>query len=138
MCRKYDVGMTGNITHSGGCHCGHVRFEVGAPARPQVLECNCSICRMTGFLHLIVPASRFRLLRGENALTEYRFNTGVARHLFCKHCGVKSFYVPRSHPHGFSVNVRCIDEGTLQGFELSLFDDRDRDASSATFSSLTD
>jgi hypothetical protein len=130
--------MTEIITHCGGCHCGRVRFEVDAPARPQVQECNCSICRMTGFIHLIVPASRFRLLQGEDALTEYRFNTGIARHLFCKYCGVKSFYVPRSHPHGYSVNLRCIDEGTLQGYELSLFDDNDRDAATAAISHLAD
>jgi hypothetical protein len=130
--------MTEIITQCGGCHCGRVRFEVDAPARPQVQECNCSICRMTGFIHLIVPASRFRLLQGEDALTEYRFNTGTARHLFCKYCGVKSFYVPRSHPHGYSVNLRCIDEGTLQGYELSLFDDNDRDAATAAISHLAD
>lgn len=130
--------MTGIITHRGGCHCGRVRFEVDAPARPQVQECNCSICRMTGFVHLIVPAARFRLLQGEDALTEYRFNTGTARHLFCRHCGVKSFYVPRSHPHGYSINVRCIDEGTLQGYELSLFDDNDRDAATAAIEHLAD
>jgi len=130
--------MTEIITHRGGCHCGRVRFEVDAPARPQVQECNCSICRMTGFVHLIVPAARFRLLQGEDALTEYRFNTGTARHLFCTHCGVKSFYVPRSHPHGYSINVRCIDEGTLQGYELSLFDDNDRDAATAAIEHLAD
>jgi len=130
--------MTEIITHRGGCHCGRVRFEVDALARPQVQECNCSICRMTGFVHLIVPAARFRLLQGEDALTEYRFNTGTARHLFCTHCGVKSFYVPRSHPHGYSINVRCIDEGTLQGYELSLFDDNDRDAATAAIEHLAD
>jgi hypothetical protein len=93
---------------------------------------------MTGFVHLIVPASRFRLLQGEDAFTEYRFNTGTARHLFCKYCGVKSFYVPRSHPHGYSVNLRCIDEGTLQGYESSLFDDGNREAATAAISHLAD
>jgi hypothetical protein len=131
-------GMTDIITHRGGCHCGRVRFEVDAPTAIEAIQCNCSICRMTGFLHLIVPASRFRLLQGGDALTEYRFNTGTARHLFCKYCGVKPFYVPRSHPHGFSVNVRCLDEGTLQGYELSLFDDNDRDAATAAISHLAD
>jgi len=96
-------------THRGGCHCGAVRFEVDAPARLDVDECNCSICAMAGYLHLIVPASRFRLLAGRESLTRYRFNTGTAEHLFCSVCGVKSFYVPRSHPDGVSVNARCID-----------------------------
>ncbi|MDQ2972264.1 MAG: GFA family protein [Rhodanobacteraceae bacterium] len=127
------------VIHRGGCHCRRVRFEVDAPATPQVQECNCSICRMTGFLHLIVPAARFRLLQGEQDLAEYRFNTGTARHLFCAHCGVKSFYVPRSHPQGYSVSARCLDEGTLQGFDwLPVFDDADRGAATAAIAHLAD
>lgn len=127
------------VTHRGGCHCCRVRFEVDAATKPQVQECNCSICRMIGFLHLIVPAARFRLLQGEQDLTEYRFNTGTARHLFCAHCGVKSFYVPRSHPHGYSVNARCLDEDTLQGFDwLPVFDDTDRDAAATAIAHLAD
>lgn len=112
------------VVHRGRCHCGAVEFEVEAPARPDVLECNCSICSMTGFLHLIVGRERFRLLRGEDRLVEYRFGTGAARHLFCGTCGVKSFYVPRSHPEGYSVNLRCLAPGTLEGFEVEAFDGR--------------
>jgi len=104
----------GMITHKGGCHCGQVRFEAIAPARVRVSECNCSICSKSGYLHLIVPADRFTLLSGKDVLSEYRFNTRTARHLFCSVCGVKSFYVPRSHPDGFSVNARCIDPGTIE------------------------
>jgi hypothetical protein len=106
------------ITHGGGCHCGRVRFQVQAPAEIEVLDCNCSICAMTGFLHLIVPAAQFRLLRGEDALSCYQFNTGTARHLFCRVCGIKSYYVPRSHPDGFSVNARCLDPGTVTGMRV--------------------
>lgn len=126
-----------HVVHRGGCHCGAVRFEVEAPVRPTVLECNCSICRMTGFLHLIVPAARFRLLSGGEDLGEYRFNTGVARHLFCRHCGVKSFYVPRSHPDGYDVNLRCLDAATLAGWDVEAFDDGDREAATATWAHLT-
>jgi hypothetical protein len=115
-------------THRGGCHCGAVAFEVDAPARLTVSDCNCSICRMSGFQHLIVPATRFRLVRGAGSLTEYRFNTGIARHLFCRHCGVKSFYVPRSNPDGYSVNVRCLDPSTIEHLDVELFDDGDRAA----------
>ena len=111
-------------THTGGCHCGRVRFEVDAPAEPVVQECNCSICARTGFLHLIVPHSRFRLLSGEDALTTYMFNTGVAKHHFCSHCGIKSWYVPRSHPDGVSVNARCLDSGTVEGLVVETFDGR--------------
>ncbi len=97
------------VTASGGCHCGAVRFEVSFENPPELLDCNCSVCSKTGFLHLIVSKADFTLLQGEEALTDYRFNSGTARHLFCKHCGIKSFYVPRSHPDGYSVNWRALD-----------------------------
>ena len=106
------------ITHRGGCHCGAVRFEVRSPAAIEVMDCNCSICSKAGFLHLIVPAAQFRLLRGADTLRTYTFNTGTARHLFCPVCGIKSFYVPRSHPDGFSVNARCLDEGTVTAMQV--------------------
>ena len=113
------------ITHTGGCHCGRVRFEVQAPAEIEVLDCNCSICTKTGFLHLIVPSERFRLLTDVASLTSYVFNTGTARHLFCSVCGIKSFYVPRSHPDGYSVNARCLDAGTVTGMRTVACDGRD-------------
>jgi hypothetical protein len=125
------------LTHRGGCHCGAVAFEVEAPANVTVYECNCSVCRMTGFLHLIVPRTRFRLLRGAEALSDYRFNTGTAQHLFCRHCGVKSFYVPRSNPDGYSVNLRCLDRSTLAGITIEPFDDSDRDGSEAKIRHLS-
>jgi hypothetical protein len=107
---------------TGGCHCGMVRFAVLAPDVIEVKECNCSVCRMTGFLHLIVEAERFRLLSGEDKITTYRFNTGTAKHHFCSLCGIKSFYVPRSKPDGFSVNVRCLDPGQITIARITLFD----------------
>jgi hypothetical protein len=119
------------VTHRGGCHCGAVAFEVEAPARLTACDCNCSICRMCGYLHLIVPRTRFRLLRGADELTEYTFNTRTARHLFCRHCGVKSFYVPRSNPDGYSVNVRCLDRSSIEHVEVERFDDHDRAAAEA-------
>ena len=113
------------VTHRGGCHCGRVRFEVRAPARLEVSECNCSMCSRSGYLHLIVTADRFRLLSGADALTTYTFNTGTARHHFCSTCGIKSFYVPRSHPDGFSVNARCLDEGTVSGMRVEQINGRE-------------
>src|SRR5689334_16009743 len=113
---------SGLVTHRGGCHCGAVRFEVDAPGRLTVQECNCSICEMTGYWHLIVPASRFRLLTDPGAIAEYTFNTGVARHLFCRRCGIKPFYVPRSNPDGYSVNARCLDRSTIEGIVVEPFD----------------
>ncbi len=116
------------VTHRGGCHCRRVLFEVDAPGAINALDCNCSICRMSGFRHLIVPASRFRLLSGRDALSEYTFNTGTAKHWFCQHCGIKSFYVPRSHPDGIDVNVHCLDPDTIAAISADLFDDAEREA----------
>ena len=116
------------VVHRGGCHCGAVAFEADAPASIDVFDCNCSICSMSGFLHLVVPRDRFRLLKGQDALSEYRFGSGAARHLFCRHCGVKSFYVPRSHPDSLSVHARCLVPGTVTGMTVTPFDGRNWDA----------
>jgi hypothetical protein len=123
--------------HRGGCHCGAVRFIAKAPARIRAQRCNCSICAMTGFLHLIVPAQRFKLLTGSEVLTSYRFNTGVAEHLFCSRCGVKSFYVPRSNPDGYSINVNCLDPATLEAVEIEDFDGRNWEAHGADLAHLS-
>ena len=120
-----------DIVHGGGCHFGRVRFEVDAPARIEVLDCNCSICRRTGYLHLIVPRARFRLLAGESSLTCYQFNTGAAQHLFCSCCGIKSFYVPRSHPDSWSVNARCLEPGTVEAMAVTPFDGQDWEGAAA-------
>jgi len=109
---------------NGGCHCGRVKFEVEVPDAVSVHRCNCSICQKSGYLHLIVPANRFHLLCGKDSLTEYRFHTGQARHLFCNHCGIKSFYVPRSHPEGFSVNLNCLDLPDDIDVSIEAFDGR--------------
>ncbi|MDX2097530.1 MAG: GFA family protein [Leptolyngbyaceae cyanobacterium bins.59] len=113
--------MAQPTTYTGGCHCGAVRFQVVVD-EPEAVDCNCSICRMKGFLHLIVPADRFTLLQGSEALSTYTFNTGTAKHLFCRTCGIHSFYRPRSHPDGFDVNVRCLDGDVLAQFRVVPFD----------------
>jgi len=110
------------MIHKGQCHCGVVTYEVEAPENLEVSECNCSICSKSGYLHLIVPLSSFKLLSGENNLETYTFDTHEAKHLFCKTCGVKSFYIPRSHPDGVSVNMRCLDDSTIKSFSIEFFD----------------
>ncbi|MDB5698929.1 MAG: aldehyde-activating protein [Alphaproteobacteria bacterium] len=112
------------ITISGGCHCGAVRFEAVVPREVAVLDCNCSICSMTGFRHLIVPHEHFRLLQGADALTSYRFGTGAAEHLFCRSCGIKSFYQPRSHPEAWSVNLNALDDQAALDVTATPFDGR--------------
>ncbi|MCL1076203.1 nuclear transport factor 2 family protein [Shewanella dokdonensis] len=97
------------MIYHGSCHCQAVQFEVDAPAALEADYCNCTICRKSGYLHLIVPRSKFRLLSGEEVLTNYRFNTKIAQHTFCKICGIKPFYIPRSNPDGIDVNVNCLD-----------------------------
>ncbi len=125
------------LTHRGGCHCRRVQFEVDAPENVTVQECNCSLCRITGFLHLIVPRSRFRLISGHEFLTEYTFNTGVAKHLFCKVCGIKSFYIPRSNPEGVDVNARCLDPGTVVEMSIEAFDGENWEVNAASLSHLS-
>jgi hypothetical protein len=125
------------ITHSGGCHCGRVRFTVQGPDVLEVSECNCSICAKTGYLHYLVPRAAFTLVAGRDHLTSYRFNTGVAEHLFCRVCGIKSFYVPRSHPDGISVNARCFDAGTVRALNVTQFDGRHWEASIASLAPLS-
>jgi len=112
-----------NSTYEGGCHCGAVRFRVTTNQK-QAYNCNCSICAKKGFLHLIVPPEAFSLLWGTEALTEYTFNTGTAKHLFCRICGIHSFYRPRSHPDKYSVNLRCLDDNAIEKFSIVPFDGR--------------
>ena len=97
------------MLYPGSCHCGVVKFEVEAPEDVEIEDCNCSICTKSGYLHLIVPGSKFRLLAGEEQLQTYTFNSGVAKHRFCGVCGIKPFYIPRSNPDGVDVNVHCLD-----------------------------
>jgi len=125
------------MIHTGSCHCGAVRLEVDAPPDIEAYECNCSLCRRTGFLHLIVPASRFRLVGGADMLTTYTSHTRTAKHLFCRICGVKAFYVPRSNPDGFSVNVRCLDHATVRSLKVLPFDGENWEASSAALENLS-
>lgn len=110
-------------TMHGGCHCGRVRFRVTADL-DTVTECNCSICTKKGILHLIVPPENFELLSGKEDLATYTFNTGVAKHTFCKHCGIHPFYVPRSDPDKIDVNARCLDDVDLSRLKLKFFDGR--------------
>ncbi len=120
--RRGAAGVSAGERFEGGCHCGAVRFSVEV-RELRALACNCSICFKKGFLHVIVERGAFEVLRGADALTTYTFNTGVARHTFCRHCGVQAFYTPRSHPDGVSVNLRCLDgEETFGRFTVEPFD----------------
>ncbi|PSB03941.1 GFA family protein [Merismopedia glauca] len=107
--------------YAGSCHCQAIRFRVTVE-KHEAVQCNCSICRKKGFLHLIVPPENFELISGTDALTTYKFNTEIASHTFCRYCGIHAFYRPRSHPEWFDVNLRCLDEDVISNFDISLFD----------------
>ncbi|HEX7668778.1 MAG TPA: GFA family protein [Polyangiaceae bacterium] len=114
-------------TFTGGCHCGAVKFRVTVRTF-RVSDCNCSLCSKKGYLHVIVPREDLELLQGTDAITTYQFNTKVAKHHFCRFCGIHSFYVPRSHPDGFSVNARCLDDVNLAWFDVEQFDGQNWEA----------
>jgi hypothetical protein len=119
--------QTQQMIYQGSCHCGAIRFEIEAQEDLELEDCNCSICSKAGFLHLILPINRFRLIKGEENLQDYRFNTGVARHRFCKICGIKPFYIPRSNPDGIDVNARCLDT-EAKSVSIVKFDGRNWEA----------
>lgn len=109
------------MIYPGSCHCGAIKFEVEAPEKLKCADCNCSICTKSGYLHLIVPRSKLRILQGKEHITTYTWGTGVAQHTFCNICGIKPFYVPRSNPDGYDVNVRCLDPFPSE-VEIEFFD----------------
>jgi hypothetical protein len=115
--------MTETKTHTGGCHCGKVRYEVTTELG-QVISCNCSICSKKGHLLSFVPAEQFVLESGDGELTDYQFNQKIIHHLFCKTCGIESFARGRG-PDGkamIALNVRCLDDVELGSLEVAPFD----------------
>nr|WP_283814219.1 GFA family protein [Bradyrhizobium nanningense] len=110
------------ILHHGRCHCGSIKFHVRAPRELSAVRCNCSICQMSGFVHLLVTGDKLHIECGEEFLTTYQFNKNIARHTFCRLCGVKPFYRPRSNPSGFSINIRCLDRKTIERIRITEFD----------------
>jgi len=124
-------------TIKGSCHCGRVQFEATVPREVVVQECNCSICSKSGYLHLIVPKTRFKLLQGEDHLSTYTFDTHEAKHLFCKTCGIKSFYIPRSNPDGYSINLRCVDQSLFDKITIELFDGKNWEQNAHKLQHLT-
>lgn len=123
--------------HSASCHCGAVAIHFTSPKTLQMTECNCSICRRTGYQHVFIPQEQARV-QGEEHLTQYSFGTGAAKHYFCKICGIKPFYVPRSHPESYSVNLRCLDAPSLTISETITFDGQNWEKNIDTLRDATD
>jgi len=124
-------------THKGACHCGAIQFEVDAPSRLHAHACNCSICYKSGGDQMIVPASRFRLICGDDSISTYTFNTGGAKHTFCKVCGIKPFYTPRSNQDGYSVNLRCVERTNIEFVEVDIFDGQNWEKNAASLAHLS-
>lgn len=125
--------MSSTVTYEGGCHCGAVRFRVIVDEH-LAFRCNCSVCRKKGFLHLIVPPESFTLIKGEDRLVTYTFNTRTAQHRFCGVCGIHAFYTPRSDPDKVDVNVNCLDgEDVVSLFRVEPFDGQNWDAAIAAY-----
>ena len=101
------------MIYDGACHCGTIRFQVEADEHMTAVDCNCSICVLMPFPHLIIPKSKFTLLAGQEQLSTYNFGTGIAQHTFCAVCGIKPFYTPRSNPDGIDVNANCLSPKPL-------------------------
>ncbi|MBT4162226.1 MAG: GFA family protein [Gammaproteobacteria bacterium] len=125
------------MLHRGDCHCGQVKFEFESNPDIVLYQCNCSICERVGYLHLIIPAGAFKLLTDWDQLSLYTFNTHVAKHYFCKSCGVKPFYVPRSNPDGVSINYRCVDPSTFGNVVVEDFDGQNWEKNAADLSDLS-
>jgi hypothetical protein len=97
-------------TYQGSCHCGAVRFEADLDLTQSTYRCNCSICRRTRFWPAIAREDGFRLVAGENELTQYLFNSRKNQHYFCRRCGVRPFGIGTETPIGkmVGVNLGCL------------------------------
>ena len=126
------------MKHTGACHCGAVKFEFDSEVSITVFHCNCSICKMDDFQHLIIPKGDFRLLTPQSNMSLYRFNQKVAQHYFCRICGIKPWYIPRSNPDGVSVNFRCVDQGSFDAVQFDNFDGENWEANASVLSHLSD
>lgn len=124
------------MIYHGQCHCGAIKFELEAPEKLKCIQCNCSICTRSWYLHLIVPNSKFRLKAGEDSITTYSFGSGIAKHQFCMICGIKPFYIPRSNPDGVDINVNCL-EPLPSDIEVEPYDGQNWEKHAHTLSSLS-
>jgi hypothetical protein len=117
--------MAETTTYTGGCHCGAVQYRV-ATRLERAMACNCSICSKTGTVLTFVPAARFELVRGQDALADYQFGKKRIHHLFCSRCGIRSF-ARGTGPDGremVAVNVRCLEGADMGAVKVEPFDGR--------------
>jgi len=120
--------MSDVVSHEGGCHCGAVRYRAQVDLGGPVISCNCSMCGRAGTLLTFIPAAQFELLSGEDALIDYQFGKKHIHHLFCRHCGIKSFArgAGRDGAPMVAINTRCLDGVEVGGLSVHAFDGRSR------------
>lgn len=111
-------------TYTGGCHCKKVQYEVDIENLNDVISCNCSICSKRGWLLTFAPKDSFRLIAGEDELTDYQFNKHVIHHLFCSTCGTASYSIGSDAQGNESVaiNVRCLDGVDIDALSVTKYD----------------
>lgn len=110
--------------HSAACHCGTVRFRVRlADDFKSIRRCTCSYCRMRGAVAVSASLEDIEFVEGVENLTLYQFNTGTAKHYFCKTCGIYTHHQRRSNPSQFGINVACIEDVSPFDFpEIAVMD----------------
>ena len=126
------------MMHIGDCHCGKVQFEFESDSAVTLVRCNCSICDRFGYLHLIIPQRLMMLKTNWEEMHTYTFNSGIAKHYFCKTCGVKPFYIPRSNPDCYSINFRNVSQSTFGKVMIEDFDGQNWEANAASLAHLSD
>ena len=109
------------MKYQGSCHCKSVKFEVESELE-KIVQCNCSICIRKNAKMIMIPKENFQLTKGEKDISLYQFNTDIAKHYFCKVCGIYTHHNRRSDPNGMGVNLGCLDDIDAMEFEPIIFD----------------
>ena len=109
------------MKYTGSCHCGSIKFEIDSDLE-KIVQCNCSICIKRNAKMIMISKENFKLLEGSENLSLYQFNTEIAKHFFCKKCGIYTHHNRKSDPNGMGVNLGCIDDVDPMKFDVIQFD----------------
>ena len=111
------------MKYIGSCHCKNIEFQIETDLE-KIIQCNCSICIRRNAKMIIVPKDKFNLIKGEQDLALYQFNSNIAKHYFCKKCGIYTHHNRKSDPNGMGVNLGCIYELDAMDYDAISFDGR--------------
>ena len=109
------------MKYAGSCHCGSIKFEIESDLE-KIVQCNCSICIKRNAKMIMIPKDNFKLLEGSENLSLYQFNTEIAKHFFCKKCGIYTHHNRKSDPNGMGVNLGCVEGLDPMVFDVIQFD----------------